>query len=354
MKRFAGTVGTVEAYRLVNNVPQLAFVANTLTDSTLTISSTQDEIKGGAFAPTQFVFSHDTSIKVSLTDILWKPEYIEAQLGTMFQKVSGGQPVYFSENVTAASGKLTLTYAPIAANYGCSTTGYTVVAYAPVGSDNWTTVTTGISGNTVTDADLVNGVEYCVHYMYTSAQAQMATVTARIIPQELRLVIRAPLFYGDACGNASDGKAGGEVQYLIEKFKMDGQLTLSMAMSSNQTTALNGTALASDNSCDPLTGGIMLKIIEITPNTNWYDDAVALALGDPAVKLGDPEIYAVYKNGTTMQIGEPEYADLSGDKATLFVVNATAHTWTYVNSATSGNIGITNVATVPNLAITIA
>ena len=80
-KLFLGSVGKAEAlrYNPATNKYEVAFVAKTLTDSGLNISTSKDEIRGGQGAPVQFVFCHDSTVEITLTDILWKPEYVTAQ-----------------------------------------------------------------------------------------------------------------------------------------------------------------------------------------------------------------------------------------------------------------------------------
>ena len=81
-KYFLGSVGTAEAFKRNDNGElELAFVSKTLTDSGLNISTTKDDIRAGQGAPIQFSFYHDTNVEINLTDIQWKHEYLEAQLG---------------------------------------------------------------------------------------------------------------------------------------------------------------------------------------------------------------------------------------------------------------------------------
>src|SRR5574344_1184403 len=114
MKRFAGSVGTADIYYQNDLIAS----ANTLTDSTITISTTQDEIRGGMYAPVQFTFTHDASIKVALTDIVWNRDYIMLQLGAAFSK--DDQKAYTSEEHTlTAAGPLTVDHLPVAMQFGC-------------------------------------------------------------------------------------------------------------------------------------------------------------------------------------------------------------------------------------------
>ena len=83
-KYFLGSVGSAEAFRMVNGKPEMAFVAKTLTDSSISVTITKDELRGGTGAPVVTNFFHDPAVAITLTDILFKEGYVEAQLGTNF------------------------------------------------------------------------------------------------------------------------------------------------------------------------------------------------------------------------------------------------------------------------------
>ena len=102
-KYFLGSVGKAEAFkRDENGNLQLAFVSKTLTDSGLNISTTKDDIRAGEGAPVLFSFYHDANVEITLTDVLWKPEYLEAQLGANFES---GNEDYITREVEFTSGE---------------------------------------------------------------------------------------------------------------------------------------------------------------------------------------------------------------------------------------------------------
>ena len=102
-KYFLGSVGKAEAFRKdADGNLRLAFVSKTLTDSGLNISTTKDDIRAGQGAPIQFSFYHDPSVEITLTDVLWKPEYLTAQLGAEFEN---GSEDYITDEVTFAAGE---------------------------------------------------------------------------------------------------------------------------------------------------------------------------------------------------------------------------------------------------------
>ena len=342
MKRFAGSVGTADIY--YQNA--LIASANTLTDSTITISTTQDEIRGGMYAPVQFTFTHDASIKVALTDIIWDRNYLMLQLGAEFG-ADGDNRAYTSETdkVTTA-GTLPLRHLPVAMDFGCGQS-LCLVSYRLEGStDAWTTATVAAGVQNAAIAGIATGT-YCVRYAWNNIAALKASIYSHIVPAEVRLVIRAPLFAGDACQGASGATSAGEVQYVIPRFRFDGNVTINGAMSSNSTMALNGTALASDTGCD-MNGGKLMDIIEVTPGTSWTDGVVGIALGDDAKQFTAPDVYFVYDNGGTRKLVA---ADLG---VTVNVSNAVIVTsnFTWAAANTAGEISLANIRTVKALPVT--
>ena len=284
-KYFLGSVGTVEAFRRVNGEMQLAFRSKTLTDSGLNISTTKDDIRAGTGAPIQFSFYHDSSVEISLTDVIFDEKYIEAQLGADFHQ---GGKAYITEQKTAASNKVTLDKAPLALSAGCSSEEV-VVWLTEKGQENWRRAE-NVTGQEV--GGLTNGTEYCIRYVAYDADARVAEITSEIIPQELFLVITAPVYSGDSC-SASNGKKAGTITYEIPRFKLNGAQDFAMNMSSNQPMSLAGTALASEDGCDMTSSGL-LKIIVKYNDLHWYSNLKELIADEDYLKVGDvPHIYAL-------------------------------------------------------------
>lgn len=295
-KYFLGSVGTAEAFRVVNGKPILAFRSKTLTDSGLNISTTKDDIRAGTGAPIQFSFYHDPNIEITLTDVLFDEAYVTAQLGAEF-KVGG--IAYKSETITGEAGKLTLSADPQAMPIGCGESAK-YVWFTEEGQEDWKVV---IAGDTkeVSDASILAGKKYCVRYLYQNDAAHVAEITSNMIPQELRLVITAPIYAGDAC-SASNGKAAGTITFEIPRFKLAGTQDFAFNMSSNATMSLSGNVLADESGCD-ITSSNLMRIITQYENAQWYDDLVELVADEDFLKKNDiPHIYGVYKNGSVLLI----------------------------------------------------
>ena len=219
--------------------------------------------------------------------------YVEAQLGATFNR---GGIAYTSEEHEGPS--FDLDHDPESLALGCGEPEI-LVWITEKGEENWRRLPEeDLNGHAVSNLE---NKEYCVRYLAQDQNAHIADITSEIIPQELFLVITAPIFSGDAC-SASNGKKAGTITYEIPRFKLNGAQDFTMNMSSNQTMSLSGTALASDNGCD-MTGSKLLRIIAQYNDVKWYDDAESLMSDESYETQGDvPHIYAIYKNGSASLI----------------------------------------------------
>lgn len=288
---FLGSVGMVEAFRETDKGLELAFVSKTLTDSGINTSITADDIRAGQGAPIVTRFYHDASVEITLTDVMFKRAYVEAQLGANFESIG---EAYQSENLECKeAGKLKLSVQPLEIGSGCSEVSRIAVWYTEAGKTNWQ-MATATAGNKEITGDFVLGKDYCVRYLALDNKAQVANIMADIIPEELHLIITVPLYAGDSCG-ASGGKTAGEVQFDVPRFRLNGSQDFAAAMSSNQTMSLAGSALASQKGCD--TSAILYTMRVKYKSESFLDELKALQDDASVDKVGDqPKIYGVRKN----------------------------------------------------------
>ena len=296
-KYFLGSVGSVEAFeRKENDLYELAFVSKTLTDSGINTTISKEDIRGGTGAPIQFSFYHDPAVEITLTDVVFKKEYLEAQLGAEFK--NEGSHGYATETVVAETGKITLKNQPLGLNFGACGGELKYVWATEAGKEEWKTYkfTTGkeITG------DFVEGKSYCVRYCKQDPNALIAHITSNIIPAEYMLIITAPVFAGDAC-SASNGKKAGTITYEIPRFRLNGGSEMAFNMSSNQTISLTGSALASDNTCEMGEQNLYNIVLSIDDYAKTaYRD---LIVDEDSLKAGMvPVVYGLTKEGKVMKI----------------------------------------------------
>ena len=309
---FLGSVGKAEAFRVKSNGElELAFVSKTLTDSGLNIQTTKDDIRAGQGAPIQFSFYHDPSVEITLTDVLWKPEYLTAQLGAEFLDDADHRIDYVSKDVNFTGGVSTdFNEIPMELPIACATGDKVAVWGTKAGEDDWKL----IKYNAETGKLELAGAsgKYCVRYLGKDDRASMAEISTQIIPEILLLVITAPIFAGDAC-TASKGKAAGHITFEVPKFQLNGAQEFTMNMSSNQTMSLSGIALASESKeCDAI-GGTLLRIMEVITERNYFDGVVDLVSDEETEIVGlTPIIYGVKEDGSVIKL---DNNDLTFDPA---------------------------------------
>lgn len=307
MKKFLASVG--RGILLARQSDDLVPVANvnTLTESTLSITSTMEEVRAGQGAKLYGRFNHDAGMTVTLTDAMFDMNYIALQVGSQLQK---GGLIMHTETVTCTTaGELTLSQPVKEIGESCGLNKY-LVWYRKAGcsaDEEYSSVEVAENATTVESDDFVTTAgenTYCVSYFTEDAAASTLLINANFVPAELVLILTTKLFAGDA--NAPEtGKPVGEITIKIPRFQLDGAFDLSMAMSAAATMSLNGTALAvSDGGCDD--NGIYAEIVEVIEGAKWYDGLVEFVIDGadednsiPASALAVDtvlEVYGVYRN----------------------------------------------------------
>ena len=296
-KYFLGSVGSVEAFeRKEDGSYELAFVSKTLTDSGINTTISKEDIRGGTGAPIQFSFYHDPAVEITLTDVVFKKEYLEAQLGTEFK--NEGSHGYATETVVAEAGKITLKDQPLGLNFGACGGELKYVWATEAGKEEWKTYE--FNDGKEISGDFEAGKSYCVRYCKQDPNALIARITSNIIPAEYMLIITAPVFAGDAC-SASNGKKAGTITYEIPRFRLNGGSEMAFNMSSNQTISLAGSALASDNTCEMGEQNLYNIVLSID---NYAKTAYKeLIVDEDSLKAGMvPVVYGLTKEGKVMKI----------------------------------------------------
>lgn len=305
-KYFLGSVGRAEAFRFANGEKRLMFVANSLTDSGINISTTKDELRGGTGAPVVANFFHDANVAITLTDVLFKNEYVEAQLGGTFNE--NAKSYYSDGPIAVTAGVASLTYEPQKLEMPCSNDEI-VVWYSEEGKDDWHIAEGTLSEKTFTFTDTSIKGNFCFRYLTNEVAARDLIVKSNMIPQELFLVITAPLFAGDACA-ASEGGIAGSITFEVPRFRLDGAQDFALNMSSNTTMSLAGTAQAVATGCD-INGSKLLRIIEVITGEKFGDGVKEVMLADETMSA---DKFTATKNVAELVAGEGVYGIKEGDK----------------------------------------
>ena len=285
---------------------QLIATATTLLDSSITVGSTAEEVRGGPGAKLLGKYYHTSTFDINLTDVLFKLEYFAFQTGSAIQQIAD---VFTSEQVTlGAGGSGTITGTPaVYQSYG------TIGWAAKPGSDAYQKITFTEKAFTVAGAK--EGDIYCVKYISTDNAARQITISSSFIPSEVTLVMTANLYRADGRGenDVNNSSKIGIVQVLVPRFQFNGSMELSMTSTGVANSPIAGSAL--DNpSADCSDGGYYAIITEQLSGSSWYDNVFALAIEDSDIELATTtgtatlSVYALPLNGAAFK---PPYEDLT-------------------------------------------
>ena len=268
---FLGSVGVAEAFIKQNGTVVPVFSANTLTDSSITLGVSAEDVRGGVGAKLLGKFFHTSTFDMSLTDAIFKLEYLQLQLGAEIHKHQGD--LFTTETAKGAelvAGK-TLAHTPVKIIAGTKP----VVMYRKTTDSEWK-ISDSIEGTTLTIAGAEASEDYCLKYLYTDAAAEQIVVSANFVPSEVCLYLTANLYAGEAIA-LETGKPAGTITIQIPRFQLDGNVELSMAMASAATIALKGSALANNEGCNEAWYG---KIVQLNTDAVWSDGLTALLVED--------------------------------------------------------------------------
>ena len=273
---------------------QLVCSAKTLTDSSLSISVNNEEIRGGKGGKLYGKYYHTSAMTLSLTDVMFNMDFIAANVGAV--KTIGGKTMTIEEVTASTDGQITVTGTPVDF-LGKGTIGW----YAKAGENDWNAIT--FVGQVATASGVISGQKYCIKYNVTNNALEQIVVDADIVPDEMTAILKADLFLGEKPNDEASGSKVGYVEITVPRFQPDGALDISMTMTGAATTPLNGSALATfDSALTCSQSGYYAVINKVQSNANWYDGLIALAIEDADVQLdasatsSNIVTYAVYKN----------------------------------------------------------
>lgn len=240
------------------------FTANTMTESTINISTTAEEVRGGWGNQLLGKIFHDSNFAVNLTEAEWSLDYLAAQIGKTIDKKANGINIKtgmgtiakttgiltFKKDQGPASGETIATIFANASSF-CNVSN-TAIMWAKDCNDNVYTITVGTNEETpvytvVGDAP-TEDIEVCVTYPLQQADCESLIVEAAYEPAEFSLFLYGKIFKGNGCQKSKTNKVG---YFTIEipRFQLDGTVDLAMNPSSAATTGLNGSALAYGCTC---------------------------------------------------------------------------------------------------------
>ena len=300
MKAFLANV--MDAYVYAGD--QLLFTSKALTDSSISISVTAEEVRGGKGNKLIGRYFHDSGFGLTLQDALFELGYIAHNVGS--QVVSGTSGMLTEEQITATgAGALTVSGTP----YDFLSLG-TIGWIAKPGSDAWSTFEfSGSSASSVTLADgttILSGETYCVKYM-GEAPCDEVVISADFVPDEVSVILKGDLYKASKGNDVSTSSVIGHIEVDVPRFQLEGSMDISLSSSGAAQIPFSGQALVNmDTGCEG--GGYYAVVKKFETSANWYDNLVAFALeGSDSISIVKDttkklNVYGIYSNGSAKLI----------------------------------------------------
>lgn len=319
----------------------LILQAKTLTDSSVSISVTAEEIRGGKGAQLIGRYFHTTTFTVELTDVLFQLQYVALNVGAEIDATGehGGELV--TEEVVAADNALAI------AGTAHDFMGLGVIGWYKLPDDeDWTMFTFGADNKTSTGATVVNDTLYCVKYMNT-ADADTITVSADFIPDEVTMVMKADLFKAarNESGVTSTSSKIGVAQIEVPRFQLNGSIDLTMSSTGASSTPLSGQALSTSDGTEGCDGnGYYSRIKKIIFAGDWKDNLTSLAAVPSSITVAKDQtttlnIYGVFSGGGSSRLIAP--ADLEYEATPTGIATVSNGNVYAGSTAQSGTITVT-------------
>lgn len=320
---------------------QIILEAKALTDSSINVGLTAEDIRGGRQAQLIGRYFHSSTFGLELQDAMFRLEYIALNVGSKINPADVGELT--TEQVIAGSETLKIT-GKATDIFGMGTIGW----YSVPGAEEWTKITFGEDGQTASNVTSVTaGDTYCVKYM-NDATAESITIKADFVPDEVTLVLKMDLFKASKGDSIETASRVGYAQIEVPRFQLSGTMDLSLNMTGAAQIPLSGQALASSDGNEGCEGaGIYAKIKQIMINEDWRDNLTGLAAVPSTLSIpsGGQEvlnIWGVFKGNTSNQIIDPTELTYTVNPSTgLATVNNGVVTAESVEAEQTGTILVT-------------
>lgn len=300
IRKFIGGVANVDIF--VGD--QLAITAKTLSDSSFTIGNTAEEVRGGQGNQLLAKYYHTSTFDIALTDVVFNLEYLAYQTGST---INIGADLFGIEQVIINTNKGQIAGIPLDVdNYGLI--GWVSV----VGEDTWQKVTfTENAGKYEFDYTAADGTAVCVKYVSKDMQGRSITISANMIPSEVKLVMTANEFKAGKSNDLSDSSKIGELQIVVPRFQFSGSMEISMTASGVANSPLEGSALAVEDPTCNADSAYYAIVNEKIFGEDVMADVFSLAVdggNDVALAVGGSKTLVVY---AIRKMGKPFIVDNS-------------------------------------------
>lgn len=318
---------------------ELLFTSKALTDSSISIGITAEEVRGGKGNKLIGRFFHDSTFSLELQDALFNLDYIAKNVGTQITPATGA---LYEEQVVAAGGALSVSGVP-SDFLGMGNLGW----YSLPGEDEWTKFS--FNGNASADATVIDGETYCVKYINDLACEQVI-VPSEFVPDEVTVVLKGDLYKASKGNDVTTSSIIGHVEVTVPRFQLNGSMDISLNSSGASQIPFAGNALVTmDASAGCEGGGYYAIIKQYSESGNWYDSLIAIAVEGSDVITAEAgstkalKAYGVFANGSSKLLSD---AQVSYEVSPTSIGSVTGGVFT-AGSAGTGTITVT-VAGSPN------
>lgn len=329
-------VGNIDLY----NQGDLIASSKTLTESSISVEVTGEDVRGGQSNPLLGRYFHDSSFTLTLTDALFSLEYLALNVGGTIE--IGGNILTTEEVTIETENTITVSGTPVELfNWGV--VGY----YRIAGENDWQKIT--FTGKNATTTNLPVGTVVCVKYNTQNSGMRQFVVPSNMIPAECTAILTIGLFKADNETKVTDSSSRvGSLVIEIPRFQFAGSQELSLTSDGVATTNLTGSALAvyTGTSCED--NGYYAIIKEVISGAKWTDGLKALAVangGEISIAQGGTEtlqVYAVYGGIVASSIVDNTNLTFTPDNETYFTVDNTGK---ITAKSTAGKANLKIVAT---------
>jgi len=287
---------------------ELIFQSRYITESNITTSTNLNAIKGGIGNATLIQIPSDAELKVQMTAQNFTLEGLGLNTGATIMP----NGVYrVSDEVTlGANGIGTVKANPVAA-LGSRTEE--VVGYVNCS----TKVVINPETKEFTVPEGKEGDKVCISYYTMSSNAEMFVIGSNFSPKVGRAVLRTPIYSADGTYDSTAGIKVGELQIVIPRAQLDGNLNLDLSQTSNATTVLNMTALVDwsvqAGTC-PSDNGTLGYIVQVLYTESVWDNIDELVVMDCGVTVEEgatARLIVKGYNATTEEFVTVPYEDLT-------------------------------------------
>lgn len=308
MKKFVlAGVGTVTGF----DGDALLFNAKTLTESSVSLEVTEEEIRGGLSNPLISKYFHDAILNATITDALFDMQYLALNAGG--EITIGGDSIVDEQVTISTENQITVTGTPV--DFGnAGTVGW----YSKPNEDNWIPIT--FVGQTA-QATIAAGETVCVKYNAVDDALSQFIIPSNVIPSEIRLEMKFPLFSA-GMDKLTRSSQVGEFIVSIPRYMLSGSFELSMTSTGAATSDLSGSALVAyeGTGCNDLGQFATVKLREY--GKKWYDGLTAIAVYNADMRLENGKsltlkLRGLYDNGSAMS------TDLLDNTKMTYTVNPT-------------------------------